>query len=190
MAQAQTAQAMKTRKNTGKNKDLELAIQTDQTKLIRCLLYGFVDYSQKGTKSFDVVTGDQELVVRTATYRPEIGQSQHAKSVSHIIKYNACMYLCKCIAHMAICGHTETPVGSTQPTTHSHRGEFRHFVCNKIVEFKSPIKMWTFRKKYPGKVNYCNTITTFLFILDFLSSSVQIYNNKSHNLTQWITTAA
>ena len=29
--------------------------------------------------------GDQELEVRTATYGPEIDQSQHAKSVSHII---------------------------------------------------------------------------------------------------------
>ena len=29
--------------------------------------------------------GDRELEVRTATYRPGIDQSQHAKSVSHII---------------------------------------------------------------------------------------------------------
>ena len=36
------------------------------------LLYGFVVYSGKGTKSFDVSTGDQELEVRTATYGPEI----------------------------------------------------------------------------------------------------------------------
>ena len=32
--------------------------------------------------------GDQELEVRTATYGPGIDQSQHAKSVSHIIKNN------------------------------------------------------------------------------------------------------
>ena len=38
------------------------------------------------TKSFDVLTSDQELEVRTATYGPEIDQSQHVKSVSHIIK--------------------------------------------------------------------------------------------------------
>ena len=51
------------------------------------LLYGLVvDYSGKGTKSFDVLTGDQELEVRTAIYGPEIDQSQHAKSVSHMIK--------------------------------------------------------------------------------------------------------
>ena len=37
------------------------------------------------TKSFDVLTSDQELEVRTATYGPEIDQSQHVKSVSHII---------------------------------------------------------------------------------------------------------
>ena len=30
--------------------------------------------------------GDRELEVRTATYRPGIDQSQHAKSVSHIIR--------------------------------------------------------------------------------------------------------
>ena len=31
-------------------------------------------------KSFDVLTGDQELQGRTATYGPEIDQSQHTKS--------------------------------------------------------------------------------------------------------------
>ena len=36
-------------------------------------------------KSFDILTSDQELKVRTATYGPEIDQSQHAKSVSHIL---------------------------------------------------------------------------------------------------------
>ena len=33
--------------------------------------------------SFAVLTSDQELEVRTATYGPEIDQSLHAKSVSH-----------------------------------------------------------------------------------------------------------
>ena len=59
--------------------------RTEQTRLTRCLLYGFVDYYRKGTKSFDVLAGNQELEVRTATNRPEIEQSRHAKSVSHII---------------------------------------------------------------------------------------------------------
>ena len=36
-------------------------------------------------KSFDVLASDQELKVCTATYGPEIHQSQHAKSVSHVI---------------------------------------------------------------------------------------------------------
>ena len=40
-----------------------------------------LDYSGKGTKSFDTLTGDQELEVRMATYGPEIDQSQRAKSV-------------------------------------------------------------------------------------------------------------
>ena len=36
--------------------------------------------------------GDRELKVRTATYGPGIDQSQHAKSVSHIIKINIHVY--------------------------------------------------------------------------------------------------
>ena len=50
------------------------------------LLCGLVvDYSGKGTKSFDVLTGDQEIEVRTAIYGPKIDQSQQAKLVSHMI---------------------------------------------------------------------------------------------------------
>ena len=74
---------MKTRK--AKNEDPKLALGTEQARLIRCLLYGFVNYSGQRTKSFDVLTSDQELEVRT--YVPEIDQSQHPKSVSHIISY-------------------------------------------------------------------------------------------------------
>ena len=40
-----------------------------------CWLFGFWE-------------GDRELEVRTATYRPGIDQSQHTKSVSHIINFN------------------------------------------------------------------------------------------------------
>ena len=32
-------------KKKGKNEDPYLAVRTEQTRLIRCLLYGFVDYS-------------------------------------------------------------------------------------------------------------------------------------------------
>ena len=53
MAQARSSRAMKTRKE--KNEDLKVAVQTEQTRLIRCLLYDFIDYSGKGTKSFDVL---------------------------------------------------------------------------------------------------------------------------------------
>ena len=49
-------------------------------------IYSIVDYSGKRTKSFDVLTNDQELEVRTATYGPGIGKPQCAKSVNHIIK--------------------------------------------------------------------------------------------------------
>ena len=53
--------------------------------LIGCLINGFVDYFGKETKSFDVLSGYQELEVRTTSYGPEIDQSQRTKSVSHII---------------------------------------------------------------------------------------------------------
>ena len=43
-----------------KNEDPQLAIRTEQMRLIRCLLHGFGDYSGKGTKSFDILTSDQE----------------------------------------------------------------------------------------------------------------------------------
>ena len=42
---------------------------------------------------FRFCKGDRELEVRTATYGPGIDQSQHAKSVSHITKYNTALYL-------------------------------------------------------------------------------------------------
>ena len=43
--------------------------------------------------------GDRELEVRTATYGPGIDQSQHTKSVSHIIIYHILSH-CKCIVHL------------------------------------------------------------------------------------------
>ena len=52
-----------------------------------CLLYGFVDYSGKETKSFDVLTGDQKLEI----YKPKIDQSQHVISVSHKIYTVVCV---------------------------------------------------------------------------------------------------
>ena len=61
-------------------------------RLIRCLLYGFVDYF-----SFEKV--DRELGVRTATYGPGIDQSQHAKSVSH----NKIIFINTCIGNSQTC---------------------------------------------------------------------------------------
>ena len=66
--------------NKEENEDLKLAVRTEQTRLMICLLYGFLDYSEKGTKLFDSLISDQELGVRTATYGPEFDQTQHAKS--------------------------------------------------------------------------------------------------------------
>ena len=44
MAQVRSARAM-TENKEGKNEDPYFAIQTEQTRLIRCLLYDFFDYS-------------------------------------------------------------------------------------------------------------------------------------------------
>ena len=57
-------------------------------RLIRCILYGFVEYSGKETKSLNVLTGDQELEDHMATYGPEIDESQHVKLASNIITYH------------------------------------------------------------------------------------------------------
>ena len=73
-AQARSARAMKTRKE--KKRGSITSLRTEQARLIRCFLYGFVEYSGKGTNSFEVLT---ELEVRTATYGPEIDQLQHVK---------------------------------------------------------------------------------------------------------------
>ena len=62
-------------KRGGETEDSQVAVRTEQTRLIRCLLYGFVDY-------YGFEMGDRELEVRTATYVPGIDQSQQAKSVS------------------------------------------------------------------------------------------------------------
>ena len=53
----------------------------DQTRLIRCLLYGFVARNE----IIWLLTGDHELEVRRVSYRLEIDQSKEAKSVTHII---------------------------------------------------------------------------------------------------------
>ena len=68
----------------GKNEDPQLAVRSEQMRLIRCVLYGFVNYSGKGTNSFDLL---REPEVCTATYGPEIHdlQSQRMKSISHMI---------------------------------------------------------------------------------------------------------
>ena len=54
-------------------------------RLIKCMLCSFVDYSRNGMKSFDVLTGDQELKDHMAIYGPEIEHSKHRKSVSQKI---------------------------------------------------------------------------------------------------------
>ena len=68
---------MKTRKEKRRSGYI-LAVRTEQTRLITCLLYGFVDYSG--------LAGVLELEICTATYRPEIDDSEHAKSVTKYIK--------------------------------------------------------------------------------------------------------
>ena len=45
MAQARSAKRACHENKEGKNEDTQLAVRTEQTRLIRCLLHGFVDYS-------------------------------------------------------------------------------------------------------------------------------------------------
>ena len=51
------------------------------SRLIRWLLYGFVDQSGKGTKSFDVLTGDQEQDVSMDSSGPAMDQSNNPKAL-------------------------------------------------------------------------------------------------------------
>ena len=48
--------------------------------------------------------GDRELEVRTATYGPGIDQSQHAKSVSHIIIFVISCFILK-TKQLILCGY-------------------------------------------------------------------------------------
>ena len=75
-------------KNKEGKKRVSITGRADRAnEAIRCLLFGFVDYSGKRMKSFDVLTSKQELEVLMATYGLEIDQSQHTKSGSHIIRF-------------------------------------------------------------------------------------------------------
>ena len=75
MAQVRSARAMKTRKKKRGSITccMDRANEANEMFIIwLCCLFRFWE-------------GDWELEVRTATYGPGIDQSQHAKSVSHII---------------------------------------------------------------------------------------------------------
>ena len=83
----------------------------------RCSLYGFVDYFWKGTESFDVLTGDPELEVRTSTHGPEIDQSPHAKiSQPNNIEQACC---CKSIhlSHISTCIASQLVMSANIRTT-------------------------------------------------------------------------
>ena len=73
----------------GPYEDPLLAVRTEQMRLEKIFIIWLCssDYCGKGTKLFDVLTGDQELEVHKATYGPEINQSQRAKSVGHLINH-------------------------------------------------------------------------------------------------------
>ena len=75
MAQARSAQAMKTRKE----KRGSITCQTDWANEANKMFIIWLWWLFRFWK------GDRELEVRTATYGPGIDQSQHAKSFSHII---------------------------------------------------------------------------------------------------------
>ena len=78
MARARSARAMKTRKEETRIHNLPHDRANEANKMFiiwLCWLFRFWK-------------GDQELEVRIATYGPGIDQSQHAKSVSHIINHH------------------------------------------------------------------------------------------------------
>ena len=88
---------------------------------------------------FRVWKGDRELAVRTATYWPGIDQSQHAKSVSHIInsfKFFYCTYDLVKIQHIFqgnVNWHTSIPSSIVSYSTLSkimHLGETAD--CHKL----------------------------------------------------------
>ena len=71
----------------GRKKRGSIICQTDQANEVNKVFIIWLCWLfRKGTGIFDVLTGDQELEVRTATYGPRIDQSQHARSVSHITR--------------------------------------------------------------------------------------------------------
>ena len=84
MAQAQSARAMKTRKEKTRIHNLPVRTWANEANKMfiiwLCWLFRFWK-------------GDRELEVCTAIYGPGIDQSQHMKSVSHIIKEIMCMYI-------------------------------------------------------------------------------------------------
>ena len=62
--------------NKERRKRGSITCRTDRAnEANKMLLYVFVNYFGKETKLFDVLTDDQELEVRTATYGPGIDQS-------------------------------------------------------------------------------------------------------------------
>ena len=79
MAQARSARAMKTRKEKTRNGE-SITCRTDRANKANKMFIIWLCWLFRFWK------GDWELEVRTATYGPGIDQSQHAKSVSHIIK--------------------------------------------------------------------------------------------------------
>ena len=68
MTQARSAQAMKTRKEKTRT------ARTEQTRLVRCLLYGFVDYSEKVIE-----------IYRSVRLLTDLELTNHS---TRIIKYN------------------------------------------------------------------------------------------------------
>ena len=75
MAQARSARAMK----TGRKKRGSITCHTDRANEANKIFIIWLCWLFRFWK------GDRELEVHTATYGPGIDQSQHAKSVSHIV---------------------------------------------------------------------------------------------------------
>ena len=84
MAQARSAQATKTRKEKRGSITCRTDRANEANKMFIIWLCSL--FRERDEIRFDVLTSDQELEVCMATYGPEVDQSQHAKSVSHITK--------------------------------------------------------------------------------------------------------
>ena len=127
------------------------------------------DWANKANKMFIVWLcwlfrfwkGDRELEVHTATYRPGIDQSQHAKSVSHIISYN-------------IIPSREIPILQFQPEN-SRFGHIVSILPFSFILFSHILLLSRSkeRKRLHSSVSFfCCALSFFVFVLIIVDSLI------------------